>query len=138
MKKLSILVLLIFSLNLIWEFSHYKLYVDLTGIPSNLHLIIASLTDLFLILIIFLINSIFRKSVSWIENTKKSDYAVIVILGVLIAIIIEIYSLSRGRWLYTESMPMIFGIGISPLIQLFTTSIISIKLFELFNFFNKR
>lgn len=126
--KLILLGLFVAILNLVWEFSHYKLYIDLTGMPSNIHLILASFVDLFLIFFIFLINSILRKSIDWIENPKKSDYAVIVILGILIATIIEIYSLSNGRWAYTNLMPTIFGIGISPLIQLFTTEIISLLL----------
>ncbi len=133
MRKLKLVYLIIFilSLNLIWEFSHYRLFIDLTSIPSTLHLFIASLTDLILISSIFLIISVFRKSLNWTENPKKSDYFIIILLGMIIAIIIEIYSLSKGRWAYTELMPTVFGIGISPLIQLFTTAIISLNLLRL-------
>ena len=134
-SKLFLLAFIVLILNLIWEFFHYRLYVDLTGISSTIHLIIASFADLFLVSIIFLIISIFRKSMGWIENPKKWDYIIIVVLGILIATVIEIYSLSNGRWSYTEFMPTIFGIGISPLMQLFTTAIIGIILL---NFFKKR
>ncbi len=133
-SKFIVLILLIFSFNLIWEFLHYGLYIDLTGIPSNIHLIIASFTDLILVLFIFLIISTFRKGITWIENTKKSDYIIIILLGMLIAILIEIYSITHNRWFYTEYMPTIFGIGISPLIQLFTTAIISLWLYQQLNF----
>ena len=78
-----------------------------------------------------MIISIFKKNMNWIENLKKSDYTLIIILGVLIAIIIEIYSIRHNRWLYTESMPTISGIGISPLIQLSATSIIGLWLVKL-------
>ena len=133
MKK-SKLIFLPFSvliLNMVWEFSHYKLYIDLTNIPSIPHLIIASFTDLFLVFFIFLIISIFRRNIKWIENPKRLDYIVVIIIGILIASIIEIYSLSKGRWAYTTLMPTILGIGISPLMQLFTTAIISIVLLAL-------
>ena len=130
-SKLSLLGFIILILNLIWEFSHYRLYIDLTGIPSTLHLIIARFTDLFLVLIIFLIISIFRKNINWIEKPQKQNYIIIIVLGMLIATVIEIYSLSNGRWSYTELMPTIFGIGISPLIQLFTTAIISLILIRI-------
>lgn len=135
-SKLFMLMIIILILNLIWEFSHYRLYIDSTGISPTIHLIIASLTDLFLIAFIFLINSFFNKNLAWIENPKKFDYLIIVLLGMLIAAIIEIYSLTYNRWSYTELMPTIFGIGVSPLIQLFTTAIISLLLFkrEGFNF----
>ena len=129
-SKLSLLGFIILILNLIWEFSHYGLYIDLTGIPSTLHLIIASFTDLFLVLIIFLIISILRKNINWMEKTQKQDYMIIIVLSILIATVIEIYSLSNGRWSYTKLMPTIFGIGLSPLIQLFTTAITGIVLFN--------
>lgn len=131
--KLFILMIIILILNLIWEFSHYKLYIDLTGIPLTIHLIIASFIDLFLIAFIFLINSFFNKNLIWIENPKKFDYIIIIILGILIATGIEIFSLTYNRWAYTELMPTIFGIGVSPLIQLFTTAIISLWLFGTIN-----
>ena len=130
-SKLIILAIIILGLNIVWEFLHYRLYIDLTGIPSTTHLIIASFADLFLVFLIFSIISIFNKSISWIENPHKLDYNIIILFGILIATIIEIYSLSNGRWAYTNLMPTIFGIGLSPLIQLFTTSIIGLWLFKL-------
>ena len=130
-SKLIILAIIILGLNIVWEFSHYRLYIDLTGIPPTTHLIIASFADLFLVFLIFFIISIFNKSISWIENPHKLDYTIIILSGILIATIIEIYSLSNGRWAYTNLMPTIFGIGLSPLVQLFTTSIIGLWLFKL-------
>ncbi|HLD98601.1 MAG TPA: hypothetical protein VI815_04710 [Candidatus Nanoarchaeia archaeon] len=130
-SKLIILAIIILGLNIVWEFSHYRLYIDLTGIPPTTHLIIASFADLFLVFLIFFIISIFNKSISWIENPHKLDYTIIILSGILIATIIEIYSLSNGRWAYTDLMPTIFGIGLSPLVQLFTTSIIGLWLFKL-------
>ena len=125
-SKLFLLAFIVLIINLIWEFSHYRLYLDLTGIPSNLHLIIAGFVDLFLVFFIILIISVFRKSIDWIEKPRKLDYIIIVIGSMLIAVGIEFYSISNGRWSYTELMPTIFGIGLSPLIQLFTTAIISL------------
>ncbi len=125
-SRLLILALIVLALNIIWEFSHYRLYTDLTGIPSNTHLIMASFADLILISLIFSINSILRRGINWIENPKKVDYFVIIILGMLIAGLIEIYSVSNGRWAYKEAMPTILGIGLSPLIQLFTTAIVGL------------
>jgi len=133
-SKLIVLAIFIFVLNIIWEFSHYRLYIDLRGIPSTIHLIIASFTDLILISFIFLIISIFRKSMDWIENPRKEDYVFIIFLGILIAAAIEIYSVSNWRWAYTKLMPTIYGVGISPLVQLFTTSILGLWLQKKSNF----
>ena len=135
MKKseLFVLAVIILALNLIWEFSHFRLYVDLTGIPANLHLIWAGFVDLVLVSFIFGTNSFFRGSLDWIKKPKIGDYFVIVVLGMLIAIFIEVYSISNGRWVYTDSMPVVFGIGLSPLIQLFTTGIFSLWIFGAVN-----
>jgi hypothetical protein len=46
--------------------------------------------------------------------------------------LIEITNVAKGKWAYKSAMPQIFGIGLSPLIQLFTTAIISLRLFSLF------
>jgi len=126
-----ILGIFVLCLNLIWEFLHYRLYIDLTGIPSTTHLIIASFTDLILVFLIFAIISALRRSIDWIEKPGKFDYFIIIFLGILIAAPIEIYSLAHGRWAYTDSMPNILGIGLSPLIQLFTTGIVSIILTQI-------
>jgi hypothetical protein len=128
MKKIKIfyLLLIILVLNLIWEFSHYQLYNDLTNIPGNIHLIIASFADVALVSSIFILVSLFNKNIKWIEKTKTKDYILIVIFGILIAAILEIINLNLGRWAYKAAMPTIFNIGLSPLTQLFTTGIISL------------
>ena len=131
MKKIIILIFLILGLNLIWEFSHYTLYLDLTGIPSTFHLVLAAAVDLLLVLLIILINSSIHNNHVWISKPNWKDYMVIIVLGGIIAVGIEYFSLSRGRWRYTELMPTIFGIGVSPLIQLFTTAIFSLLMLRL-------
>ena len=164
-SRIFILGVLVLLLNVVWEFSHFRLYVDLTGIPKTQHLLIASFTDLILISLIFAINSLnqkvfmlrfktfgcskcsthlecvvcqtlrHHKSMRWIEKPKFADYFFIVILGALISSVIEIYSVGIGRWAYTELMPTIFGIGVSPLIQLFVTGILGLLIF---NYLNKK
>ena len=79
-----------------------------------------------IILGIFLIISIKNKNINWINTPTKKDYLALVLLGLIIASIIEIINLNLGRWDYTSAMPTIFGIGISPLIQLATTTILSL------------
>lgn len=125
-KKIIFFALIVLILNLIWEFSHYNLYNDLSGIPPTLHLITASFSDVFWIFIIFFFVFLINRSVKWMENPTKKDYFLIVIFGLVTAILIEIINLNLGRWAYRETMPVIFGIGLSPLVQLFATSLISL------------
>ncbi|MFA4952757.1 MAG: hypothetical protein WC584_00890 [Candidatus Pacearchaeota archaeon] len=132
-RNIFILSSIILVINLIWELSHYFLYIDKSGISPILHLLLASFTDMLIILGIFLIISLRNKSINWINKPKKNDYFLIIILGLITASIIEKVNLNLGRWAYTKLMPTIFGIGISPLIQLATTAIISIYIFRILN-----
>lgn len=126
MKIFFIITLIILSLNTIWEFSHHFLYIDLSGISKYPHLIIASFADMLIIQGIFAIVSLKNKNLKWIVSPSKSDYLLVVFIGLLLAIFIEFTNLNLGRWAYTATMPTIFGIGISPLIQLALTGIISL------------
>ena len=85
-----------------------------------------------IILGIFLIISIKNKNINWINTPTKKDYLALVLLGLIIASIIEIINLNLGRWKYTKLMPTILGIGISPLIQLTATAILSSILIRIF------
>ena len=126
-KKIFFIVgLIILILNMIWEFSHYFLYLDLSGISKYPHLIIASFTDTLIILGIFTIVSLKNRNFNWMKTPRKLDYLLIVFFGLTIAVFIEIINLHLGRWTYTATMPTIFRIGISPLIQLALTGIISL------------
>ncbi len=125
-RKIFIAGLIILILNIIWEFSHYFLYIDLSGISKYPHLIIASFTDMFIILGIFIIISLRNRNFNWINSPRKCDYLLIVFFGLTIAVFIETINLNLGRWAYTATMPTLFGVGISPMIQLVLTGIISL------------
>jgi len=116
-------------LNLIWEFSHYSLYYDYSPIRGAPHLFLAGFGDLFLIGFIFLIISSKKKSIKWIKNPVIGDYVFLIAIGFLISILIEIINVKfLGRWAYKPQMPVIFGIGLSPLLQLAVTSIVSLEI----------
>lgn len=134
MKKIKLVYLgvIVLLLNVIWEFSHYRLYIDMSGISPVPHLLLASITDLLLIGLIFTGNSLLNKGLKWVEKPELSDYCFIVIFSVLFASLIERNALNIGRWAYTDAMPLLFGIGLSPLIQLFVTGIVSLFIFRFF------
>ncbi len=132
-ETILLLVLIILILNLVWEFSHSKLYTDLTGIPRTLHLITASFSDVFWIFLIFIPISLINKSLEWIINPGGKEYILIIFFGLVIAILIETINLNLGRWTYKEIMPTLFGIGISPLLQLATTGVLSLLILKKFN-----
>ena len=138
MEKISIFILAIliaFILNIVWEFSHYKLYNDLSGIPATKHLIMASFMDIFIIFCVFLVVSLKNRNLEWIVRPTFFDYLIIIILCLIVAIWIETWALNIGRWTYKDSMPTIFGLGLSPLVQLFITGVLALWIVRFFDKF---
>ena len=130
-NKSGVILFFVFVLilNLIWEFSHYGLYNDYSSVTGIPHLIIASFGDLFFVGLIFLFVSLKNKKMGWIKKPKRADYFFIVFLGLAISVVIEIINVNLlGRWEYKPEMPLVFGIGLSPLLQLFSTTLISLEI----------
>ncbi|MEK6933722.1 MAG: hypothetical protein AABW75_02480 [Nanoarchaeota archaeon] len=142
-KKIKIIVLffiLAFLLNLFWEISHSPLY-DWNKKPLRndvnyyiTRILYSSAGDLFLIIIIFSLLSIKNKNIIWINKPKKIDYLIIIISGLFLAVVIELRAITEGRWFYSPYMPTLFGIGLTPLFQLFTTFIIALGIIRINNY----
>lgn len=111
-----------FILNFVWEISQAGLYKPhFEGISEfvTVHLK-ATLGDVVMLLIIYLIASLVRNDRHWIEKNKISSYIFVAFLGFIFAIVIEKYALLTGRWGYNELMPIIpfIKVGLAPVLQL--------------------
>ena len=113
MKKLIVIFLFSFVVNMVWENAHSLLYANyMGGLITETILARAALWDAVIIALIclpFLYISTFRES-SWL----------IIVFGVAVAIAIELYALNADRWAYNAYMPLIpiIKIGLTPTIQL--------------------
>ena len=131
MKKenlFAVLLVFIFSfiLNFVWENLHFPLYAGNSfGFNSHLALMLyASLVDAFFILLVFLFIGLINKKINWKLN--KKNLVLFSAFLISISLLIEIRALITGRWVYSSNMPTILGIGLSPLVQLALTGLISI------------
>ena len=131
MKKenlFAVLPVFIFSfiLNFVWENLHFSLYAGNSfGFNSHLALMLyASLVDAFFILLVFLFIGLINKKINWKLN--KKNLVLFSAFLISISLLIEIRALITGRWVYSSNMPTILGIGLSPLVQLALTGLISI------------
>ncbi len=86
----------------------------------------ASALDAFWILTFLMINSLLHRNFSWLRSPERRDYITLLILGIICAIIIELWATVHSMWSYNQFMPLIFGIGLTPLIQLALTSAASL------------
>src|SRR3989344_385384 len=127
MKKklifLLVFIILAFILNFIWEYLHLPLYKQHVPWFGSLFLMLlySSLVDAVIILAVYFFVSSVNKKMKWKISWKN----ILLYSGLLIimAVIIEVRALSTGGWAYKEIMPTIFGVGISPLLQLTATGL---------------
>lgn len=113
MKKIFLIFLLSFILNLIWENLHSLLYVGyMGGKITEFILLRASVADAVIITLISI-------PFVFIPRLKRKSW-LIIFIGVLVAIFIELWALNTGRWAYNGYMPIIpiLGVGLTPAIQL--------------------
>ena len=123
MKKISLIFVLAFTANLIWENLHSFLYLNYKGGEiTEFILIRASLFDALLITVI----SLFFLHLSFLRN----KIWFIFFIGIAVAILNEWYGLSTGRWIYNDIMPIIpiIKTGLSPTLQLGLLGYLSFKI----------
>jgi hypothetical protein len=107
-----------FFLHLTWERLHivlYKGYEALEGVlPVYLH---AALGDvMYTLLAIGFMTLLCGTRI--FHAPLSRDYALLAFLGLCIAIFVEVKADMFGRWEYTDAMPLIYGLGLSPLLQM--------------------
>jgi len=137
MKKkfifLLVFILLALVLNFAWENLQFPLYNSVLSFKSIFGFsfnslfsiaLYASLIDAFWITAVYLLIAIIDKNIRWELN--KVNLILFSITLILIAMIMERFGLSSGRWSYSSLVPIIFGIGLSPLIQLAVTGLIGL------------
>ena len=112
---------LAFILNLAWEIAHVRLYTiwmetDGPGIAwAVLH---CSLGDVVIALAMFALAGIVLWRMDWPMSQPLTGGAILVIGALAYTAWSEWHNVYRaGSWGYTASMPTIFGIGLSPLLQ---------------------
>ena len=112
---------LAFALNLTWEFGHVRLYTiwaTADGMSVALALLHCLVGDVMIALALFVLAGIVLRRADWPASRPWTGGAIVMIGAVAFTAWSEWYNVYRaGNWGYTASMPLIFGIGLSPLLQ---------------------
>ena len=128
--------------NFVWESFHSVYLYNLPdfSLKEFISLInhVSSVDALMITGIYFIISLLFRDFI-WIENLNFRKISTFIGVCLIFALWVEY----RGvfllkKWSYSHLMPTIFGFGLSPLIQLFTTGIIAILFINKLTKNNKR
>jgi len=115
-----------FFINLLYELLHSLLYktCEEASLKKYIYLIIkGAVFDGISIVLIYFLSFLIFKAQNIFENYFQLFF--FFIISIIFAYLWEIYSLKSGKWQYTESMPKLFGSGITPLIQLALTGILT-------------
>ncbi len=112
---------LAFVLNLTWEIAQVRLYTiwaAADGMSVAWALFHCSLGDVVIALAMFALAGMVLWRADWPVSHPWTGGVIVVIGALAFTAWSEWYNVYRvGNWGYTASMPMIFGIGLSPLLQ---------------------
>lgn len=111
------LVLVAFAINVAWEFAQAGLY---GGRPPWWVYLEAAVKDGLIIAAAAVV------AVAIAGLWRRAFWPAFLLSLVATAAFIELRALSQGRWSYAESMPTVFTIGLSPLIQLPLTGTLAV------------
>jgi hypothetical protein len=110
-----------FVLNLTWEIAHVRLYtiwIEADGPTIAWAVLHCSLGDVVIALTMFALAGIALWHLDWPASHPWTGGAIFVAGALIFTAWSESHNVYRvGSWGYTDSMPTIFGIGLSPLLQ---------------------
>ncbi len=125
MKKIEVVLILIlaFLSNFIWESLHavsfYEGYQGMEFLKYYFIMFYASFFDMIIIFLCFLFGGFIWDNFDWYKKINFIKILFIFTFLLSFATFIEVRAIFiMDRWAYNSSMPTIFGIGVSPLLQL--------------------
>lgn len=122
MRIVTVLFLVATLINYAWEIAQAPLFIGMRDWKNvGWHCFIASLGDGIILLVIYATGCIVFRRRDWFFSLRSQEYAVMLLAGLTIALLVEWLALHvLGRWAYTSSMPLIPGlnIGVTPILQM--------------------
>lgn len=126
--------LISFLLNLFWELGQMGLYEPMAIYPwccIKATFWDAVMITATLVLVRYTCQSAFSLNIVKFKiHSKKLQMALEIFLIISVTLFLAIYierrAILEGRWIYSNTMPLVFGLGLSPLIQLPFTSLLSL------------
>lgn len=107
-------------LNLFWEFAHSSLYTD--GSHDRWYIVWTrfhcTVGDVMILLSVFYLTSLVFRSRYWWKTSSKLASILFVLLGFGYTVWSEWYNTKIAKtWEYSDAMPTVLEIGVSPLLQ---------------------
>lgn len=120
MRRWIVFGLLVFALHFAWEMAQSFLFASMksmTPAEATLLCLRAALGDLVIMATAYVAAAMASRDLTWPAHHRRVAVAMFFSIGLAITIAYERYAVRTGRWQYDARMPVIFGIGIAPLLQ---------------------
>lgn len=126
---------IVFVLHFLWEVVHSRWYVTMEGLSLWVTIVVwvrASLGDVVITVIAFASAAAATRAAEWpLGRRVVAGSAVFVATGLAITVVSEVFAVRTGRWIYSDTMPTIAGVGLSPLLQWIVLPFIEIAIFRI-------
>lgn len=116
LTSITIIFLIAFLLNFLWEVWHAQLYETCRTMP---------LPELTRLLTWQSIKDSFWITVAYLVAPTVLSFLVLLLI---FSYAVERYALRHHWWQYAPAMPRVFGVGLSPLLELAVTGFIALQL----------
>ncbi len=119
LSALAIVSIVAFVIHFVWESVQLPLYVEYGALEGPLPITVsAALGDVLYTMVALVVATLLRSTRNPLDGLNSSVYVGYAALGFLIALMVEYKALALHRWAYTAAMPLLFGVGLSPLVQM--------------------
>lgn len=133
-RKLSLILTVVFLfsylLNFVWESWHGVFLYEEHNLVATKYVLMmnhVSVMDAVIITGMYFVTALVSKDIFWLKEWNGARIAVFLVIGVFVAAVIEYMAVYVLRaWSYNAFMPLVLGIGLSPLLQLSATGVLAI------------
>jgi len=126
---LAVIYIVSHVLNFVWESLHGVFLYKGHNFDAQRYVrmvVYTSAVDGSLIVGIYLFTAILWKDMLWLRKMRRKEVYTVLILGLVTAAFIEsTKAIMLRTWSYNHLMPTVFGIGLSPLLQLSITGLLT-------------
>ena len=120
MKRPLAIGVVAYSLHFAWEMAQGGLFEGMTRLPfwtATAWCARAAAWDVVISSASYAIASVVSRNVLWPRTLRAVPLVIYLVTGIAITIAIERWAVDARRWNYASEMPVIGGIGLSPLLQ---------------------
>lgn len=118
LRPFLLLATVSFFLHLAWEKAHIRLYTGYEALEGTLPVYLHATFGDVVYTLIAVGAALFFRGERLRREPQSRDYALVALIGFAIAVFVEVKAIALGRWAYTDAMPLVFGLGLSPLLQM--------------------